>query len=123
LQSRDAAGGSVVEWVEAGTVWASKQPVSGGRMYAAEAKHFEASLVYRIRARPDVAPGWRLVHGDDFFEIVDIQEQGRDHYFDLSLRGIDQTSGGALSVVLLHGSALNLRLLHDGTPVLLHNAA
>lgn len=123
LRTRDAAGGAITAWVDAGSVWASKLPVGGGRMYAAEAKHFESSLVYRIRARPDVVAGWRLVHGDDVFEIVNVEEQGRDHYIDLALRGIDQTPGTALHVLLLEGTGATPFLLEDGTPLELETAA
>lgn len=123
LKTRDAAGGVLTEWVEAGSVWAGKVHVRGSRFFAAEAKHYENALVYRIRHRIDVRQGWRLVHGDDVFEIVDVGEAGREHYLDLLLRGVDQTPGAALSVRLLHGSAVNLRLMHDMTPALLHQAA
>jgi len=121
--ARDAVGGEVVTWIEAGSAWAGKLDSRGGRLYAAEAKHFETSLVYRIRHRVDVAEGWRLQHGDDVFEIVHAAEDGRRHFLDLFLRGVDVTSGSALSVRLLHGGSQPIRMLHDSSFALLHNAA
>jgi SPP1 family predicted phage head-tail adaptor len=91
--ARDSAGGVVLTYSELATVWAGKAPGSGGRLYGAEAKHYEATLIYRIRHRPDVRPGLRLVHGDDLYEVVAVEEIGRRHYLDLFLRGLDQTPG------------------------------
>lgn len=124
VPTRDAAGGSVPAWIEAATVWAGKLDSRGGRLYAAEAKHYETSLIYRIRHRVDVAEGWRLVHGDDVFEIVHAAEVGRAEHLDLFLRGIDVTAGGALRVLLLEGTgAASFLQLEDGTPLLLETAA
>lgn len=122
--TRDAAGGEVIEWVNADTVWASKQPVSGKKMYAGEGKHFEVSLLYRIRHRLDVAAGWRLQHGDDIFEIIDPSEVGRRQFLDLAISGIDQDAGSALDVLLLEGTGADVYLqLEDETPLLLEAAA
>lgn len=111
VSARDAMGGSVVTWVNAATVSAEKRPVSGGRFYAAEAKHYVAQLTYRIRWRRDVAEGWRLVHGDDVFEIVHAAEQGRQHFLDLELRALDQVTGN-------NGRSFDVLLLEDGSPLL-----
>lgn len=125
VETRDALGGSVTSWITAATVWGAKLPAGGGRMYAAEGKHYEQLLTYRLRHRADVAPGWRLTHGDDVFEIAAVAEQGRGHYLDVSLRGVDQTAGAAdrgdgLRLEAL--AATDLLLLENGNPLLLEAA-
>jgi SPP1 family predicted phage head-tail adaptor len=115
--ARDALGGSVITWADQVTVWAGKAPGSGGRLYAAEAKHYEASLIYRIRHRPDVRAGLRLVHGDDLFEVVHVEEIGRRHFLDLFLRGLDQTPGDNLAR-LDAGDGLTYLDAGDGTTLL-----
>lgn len=102
IVTRDAAGGEVVTWFEAATVWAKKTALRGARLYAAAAKHFEAVLAYEIRHRTDVAEGWRLVHGDDIYEITATAEQGRAARLELTVRGLDQSPGTAVRGFLLH---------------------
>lgn len=128
--TRDAMGGEVVEWVNAATVWASNAPLSGGRMYSAEAKHYDSSLQYTIRHRTDVEAGWRLVHGDDVFEITFTDPgESRNQYLTLSLRAVDQSIGYAdrdtgTDVLLLEGTdATALFLLEDESNLLLETAA
>ena len=118
--SRTADGGEALTWFEAATVWASRVFNSGGRLFAADAKHYDAGLTYRIRARTDVAPGWRLVHGDDVFEIIAVEELGRLHLFELAVRAINQTPHTPVSAFLLHSGAP--LALHDGSTFTLHRA-
>ena len=106
--TRDSVGGVVTSWDDVATVWATKVPQGGGRLYAAEAKHYEQTLLYRIRHRTDVAPGWRLTHGDDVFEITNVEELGRRHFLELSCRAIDQTPGDAAAVGLVTGDGDSL---------------
>lgn len=110
LTTRTADGGESTKWVSAASVWSAVTVGAGGRLYAADAKHYDAGLTYRIRARNDIRAGWRLVHGDDVFEITAVEELGRGHYLELTVRGIDQTPHTAVAALLLH----------DGTPFLLH---
>jgi SPP1 family predicted phage head-tail adaptor len=117
---RDSEGGVTTEWIEASTVWAAWLPQGSREFMAAQALHAEATGVFRIRHRSDIDSTWRAVKGDDLFEIIGVTEIGRREYLDLAVRALDQTTGSALRVRLLHdGSA---RLLHDSTPVLLHAA-
>src|SRR5687768_255300 len=124
--TRDAMGGEVIEWINGATVWAAKVPLSGGRMYSADGKQFDSSLQYRIRHRTDVETGWRLVHGDDVFEITFVDPgESRNRYLILSLRGVNQSIGTAYrstgtDIRLLHDDSG--RLLHDDSYVLLHAA-
>lgn len=122
VATRNADGGESITWIEAANVWASRTFNQGGRLYAAEAKHYDAGLTYRIRARTDVAPGWRLVHGDDVFEITAIEELGRVHLFELSVRAIDQTPHSALSILRLHDGTEPFLLHGDSGYFLLHQA-
>jgi SPP1 family predicted phage head-tail adaptor len=124
--TRDSMGGEVIEWVNAATVWAEKVPVGGNRMYSAEGKSFANTLEYTIRHRSDVETGWRLVHGDDVFEITATDpSEARNDRLTLSLRAINQSIGYAerqtgVDVRLLHDGSQ--RLLHDDSSVLLHAA-
>lgn len=110
ISSRDALGGSGSVWIVAASVWAEKQFMRGGRMFAAEGKSYESALIYRIRHRDDVSEGWRLVHGDDVFEIVSVEGSGRGHFLTLAVRGINQDAGTALRTLMTH----------DQAPFLLH---
>lgn len=87
--SRDTDGGAPVSYVSAGTFWAQRDPVGGGRVYAAEAKHYETTHTYRLRFNADVMAGWRLVHGTDVFEVVSVLPVGRKDYMDLPCRKLE----------------------------------
>ncbi len=103
IATRDSAGGEVITWFIAATVWASKLATTTTRLYAAEAKSYLAELSYRIRHRTDIASGWRLVHGDDAYEVVELVEQGRRHLLDLGVRGVNQSPAAAIRGLMLHG--------------------
>ena len=47
--TRDADGGAPINYVMVGSFWAQRDPNGGGRLYAAEAKHYEITRTYRIR--------------------------------------------------------------------------
>lgn len=124
VQARDGAGGQVPEWYDLATVSAAKVPVRGGRLYAAEARHFEALVGYRIRHRPGVAAGMRVVHGDDVLEIVAPPEElGRRQYLDLTCRGLDQTTGDNRALLNLGDGETLLDLGDGATPLDLGAAA
>lgn len=116
--NRSATGGEEIVWFVGASVWASKTFASGGRLYSAESKNYDANLIFRIRARPDVVAGWRLVHGDDVYEIIAIEELGRSQLMDLSVRAVNQSSHSVQSALFLHDGTPFL--LHDGTAILLH---
>lgn len=118
LRVRDGLGGATVTWVQGPSVWARKETTGGGRLNAADAQQFYATFNFRIRARNDVMSGWRLVHGDDVYEIVTVEEEGRAHMMQLGVRAIDQTPHTATALLLLHNrSPLTL---HSGDPLSLH---
>lgn len=116
--TRSATGGEQITWVQGPEVWASKTFSSGGRLYSAESKNYDATLIFRIRARNDVQTGWRLVHGDDVYEITAVEELGRQHLSDVFVRSVNQTPHTPVSAFLIHDATPFL--LHDGTALLLH---
>ena len=125
LPARSESGESADTWVDGATVWAQWLPASSREFMAAKARHAETTGIFRIRHRSDVTAAWRLVHSGDLFKLAgDPIEIGRREYLDLPVAALDQSPGLGLNVRLLHGDdAGALRLLHDGTPVLLHDAA
>jgi SPP1 family predicted phage head-tail adaptor len=110
--------------VEAGSVWASWLPQSGREFTAAQARHSEATGIFRIRHRTDLDPTWQIVQGDDLFGIVAVLEVGRREYLDLIVKATDQSPGSSLSVLQLEGTdAASFLLLEDSTPLLMEAAS
>lgn len=105
---RDQNGSAIISWVRASDVWASRRPQNGQRIFAADEKQAVAYYLFRIRYRSDVQPYWRLVHGNEVFEIIPpLAELGRKHLLDLTCRGVNQTAGDTSTVNLIeyHTSA------------------
>lgn len=126
VQSRDANGAAIVEWNNAADVWASKREQTGQRAFAAEEKQALDLVTFRIRWRSDLAPFWRLTHGDNVFEIIPpLAELGRHQFLDLTCRGVNQRiPSAAQNVLQLEGSSSNSYLqLEDGSALLLEAAA
>lgn len=141
VTGRGPDGAALIQWVELGSIWA--QWLGGGsrELVAAQARHAETTGILRIRHRGDIGATWRVVKGDDLFELTgDPMEIGRREYLDLPVRALDQSPESALSVRLLHDgttvllhdgsveplhppalAAIGSRLLHDGSNVLLHD--
>lgn len=114
VAARDAVGGESLTWSDAATVWAAREYIRGGRLFAAEEKHFEAAITYRIRHRSDVRAGMRLIHGDDTFEILSVDDSaGRRRFLELSCRAIDEDTGDNRDVLDL-GDGLTTFDLGDG---------
>ncbi len=110
IESSDAVGGIATAWFEVAEVWAAKRPLSGARLFAAEMKNALDLTVFRIRHRTDVASFWRLVHGDDVYEIVPpVEELGRRHFLDLTCRAVNQTAGAPFLLVNLAASDTSLQ--------------
>jgi len=120
-QGRDENGAWVTQWVNVATVWASKRAQTGQRTFAAEDKQAIDLVIFRIRHRLDVQNYWRLVNGNNVFEIIPpLEELGRRHFLDLTCRGVNQTIGAGIDVLLLEGTSGNEFLtLEDDTPLLL----
>lgn len=122
IRRRTASGSTATTWVAGVTVWASKVIDRSGKLAAGEATHIEDVATFRIRARNDIVQGWRLVHGDDVYDVTGITELGRGHYFDLSCRALDQSAHSAVSAFLTHDN-LPLALHASGATLNLHREA
>lgn len=119
VASRNAAGESINQWVEVSPIWANWLPQGGREFRSAQARHADVTGIFRIRHRTDVDQTWRLLHGDDLFEVIVPEVVGRRDYLDLICRAIDQTPGYAAIV----SEVLNVELLHDSSTVELHDGS
>lgn len=118
VPSRDAMGGEVKSWYEEATVWASKRVEPGRRIFSGDEKHSEAIITFRIRHRPDVAAFWRVIHGDDIYEIIaPPTELGRRHLLELQCLAIDQSTSDNRAFIDL-GDGLTGVDVGDGTSLI-----
>lgn len=67
--TRDAYGGETVTWTDIATIWAAVWPRSGKEYFATQQRQAEISLQIRIRYRTDVKAGWRIKHGNVYYDI------------------------------------------------------
>lgn len=67
--TRDAAGGTESAWVDVNTVWAEVVPFTGREKLAAGAEQSELDTRIRMRYRPDVDSGWRVLWRGRLFEV------------------------------------------------------
>lgn len=107
LTSRDTDGGAPISYVSAGSYWAQRDPTGGGRLYAADAKHYETVRTYRIRYNESVEAGWRLTHGTFVFEVVSALPVGRKDYMDLACRTIESEEGSNVAKIADYHSSSN----------------
>jgi head-tail adaptor len=115
--ARDAAGGVLPGWGDIATVSAVRLPQGGSRFYTGEGKHYENTLQYRIRHRPDVEAGARLIEGIQIMEIVGVAELGRRHFLELTVRAVDQPVGDT-HARLDAGDTFTFLDAGDGTTIL-----
>jgi SPP1 family predicted phage head-tail adaptor len=88
-ETRDSAGSVTTTWTTVSTPWAEREYMSGGRMYAAEVKHYDASRMYRIWYRAGVTTGMRLIDGSTTLEVVGVREVGTKETLELYVRTPD----------------------------------
>lgn len=93
LQSRsvakDAAGQEVITWVDVANVWAKVIPLNAREFFAASAVQQEQTLRFRIRARTDVVPTWRLVWNGKNHDITGVLPSPSNEFIDvLAMQGI-----------------------------------
>ena len=83
-------GKRIPDWEDAATVKAGKADVSGREFYAAQAHHAEDVVTFTIRWRDDVKAEWRLVHGAEAYNILEVNHLGymRD-YMRLKCRRVE----------------------------------
>lgn len=75
--TRGASGGVVVSFADDATVWAQKVDSNGREMQAAGALRAEAELVLRIRYRSTLTTQHRIYYGGQYYDILQINEEGR----------------------------------------------
>ena len=75
--TRSATGAEVTTWADVATVWAAVKREKGGESDAAEARQQMAAVVFRIRWRAGVLPGWRVSFDGRLFDVADVRELGR----------------------------------------------
>ena len=87
--SVNAVGRPVKAWRDHATVYAAKADVSGREFYEAQAYHAEDTVTWTLRWRDDVTPEWRLRHGSQVYEIIEVNHLGymRD-YMRLKCRNV-----------------------------------
>lgn len=112
VKTRSAAGAELISWVESGSVWAGWTAARGDELQQSDQKLPIADGILRIRYRVGITSEWRISMGGTLLEIVAPPiEVGRREYIDLLLR----STGSAAP------TAVNVRLLHDLSPVLQHD--
>ena len=74
-------GRPVKAWRDQATVYAAKQDVSGREFYAAQAYHAEDVVTWTLRYRTDVTAEWRLRHGSQVYEIIEVNHLGYRYDF------------------------------------------
>ena len=74
-------GRPVKTWRDHVTVCAAKADVSGREFYAAQAYHAEDVVTWTLRYRKDVTAEWRLRHGSQVYEIIEVNHLGYRYDF------------------------------------------
>jgi len=119
VTTQATTGEAVRSWVTLAQVWGSRHPGGSRRVFAADAKHSEQIITYRIRHRDDVQSFQRLSDGDDIFEIFGTSEVGRKHFLDVECRAIDQSTGAQTSTLPEFQTDANGNVLTDENDVAL----
>lgn len=85
----DAIGGVVEAWTHVAWVWAEKLPEKGREFIAAQARVAEASAVFRIRYRSDIAETWRIFCEEVGYQVAAPPvEVGRRSSLDLIAKSV-----------------------------------
>ena len=74
-------GRPVKAWRDQATVYAAKADVSGREYYAAQAYHAEDTVTWTLRWRDDVTEEWRVRHGSEVYEIIEVNHLGYRYDF------------------------------------------
>ena len=69
---QDELGQPVNTWVTLGTVWAAVEPQAGREFVAAGAQQSELTTKIRIRYRPGVTTGDRVLHDGRVYDIQSV---------------------------------------------------
>lgn len=68
-------------WTAVATVYAAKADVSGREFYTAQAYHAEDVVTWTLRWRDDVTAEWRVRHGAQVYEILEVNHLGYKYDF------------------------------------------
>ena len=77
----NAYGRPVKTWRDQATVYAAKADVSGREFYQAQACHAEDTVTWTLRYRGDVTAEWRVRHGSQVYEIIEVNHLGYKYDF------------------------------------------
>ena len=69
---QDEIGQPVTSWVTLGTVWAAVEPQAGREFVAAGAAQSELTTKIRIRHRPGITSGDRVIHDGRVYDIQSV---------------------------------------------------
>jgi len=70
--TRDTAGQGKTVWTTVATVWAAVLPLRGREFFESARINSEITVRFIIRYRADVKPSWRVLHGGNGYDIVEI---------------------------------------------------
>ena len=70
--SRDVVGQAKPVWTDIATVWAAVLPLRGREYFESAKVNSEITVRVVIRYRADVKPSWRVKHGADAYDIIEI---------------------------------------------------
>ena len=69
---QDELGQLINTWVTLGTVWAAVEPQAGREFIAAGAQQSELTTKIRIRHRPGITSGDRVIHDGRVYDIQSV---------------------------------------------------
>jgi len=69
---RDTVGQAKPVWTDVVTVWAAVLPLRGREYFESAKVNSEITVRVVIRYRADVKPSWRVKHGADAYDIIEI---------------------------------------------------
>lgn len=121
-ETRERGGGVVKSWLHVASRWATWTALTGREIQQAEGKLSLLSGIFRIRWYQFITSRWRVVFGDQHYEIVSPPiEVGRKEFLDLVVTSTADSAPNQIldDVRLMHD--LSSRRLHDGSFVLLHS--
>lgn len=97
--SQLTSGEKIVTWSKVADVWTGRRPMRSSRFYADDTKNAETITIHRINYRTDVTTFMRLTVSGDAFEIIGVEEMGRQHFLDLTCRTLDKRVAAELATV------------------------
>lgn len=80
VSTRDAIGGEIYTWVDERTVWGAAEPLTGRELLAAQAKHAEITMRFRVRYMRDVTSNWRLIWEGAIYNILSVTDIDARHW-------------------------------------------